>query len=153
MRKPKRLLEAGVKFHGHLGPYLVLGLRMGVIAVRILKPKGLHELSVRVWTKKTPPQSCLLDGIQVSSGCTLGKGNVRVEAAEHVRATFRRGRRSVLIEPTENIKALLANVSEQPPARLGETARVLYRMPDPELFTITYADSGTSTLKNNRLRS
>ena len=140
MRESKHLLEEGVKFHGHLGPYLALGLRMGIVAVRMLKPKGLHELSVKVWTKKTPPQSCLLDGIQVSSGCTLGKGNVRVEAAEHIRATFRRGRRSVIIEPTENITALLAKVSEQPPTRLRETARALYRMPDRELFTATYAD-------------
>jgi len=136
LRKSRRLLEAGVKFHGHLGPYLVLGLRMGVVAVRILKPKGLHELSLRVWTKKTPPQSCLLDGIQVSSGCTLGKGSVRVEASGRTRAVFRKGRRSVLIEPTEKITALLAKVSKQPPARIRETARVLYRTSDRELFTL-----------------
>jgi formylmethanofuran dehydrogenase subunit E len=139
-RESRDLLQEGVRFHGHLGPYLALGLRMGIVAVRVLKPKALHELSVKVWTKKTPPQSCLLDGIQVSSGCTLGKGNVRVEAAEHIRATFRRGRRSVLIEPTEKITALLAKVSEQSPARLRETARILYRMPDRELFTTTYSD-------------
>ena len=139
-RESKDLLKESVKFHGHLGPYLALGLRMGIVAVRALKPKGLHEMSVRVWTKKTPPQSCLLDGIQVSSGCTLGKGNVRVEAAADIRATFRRGRRSVLIEPTENITALLTKVSEQSPARLGETARMLYRMPDRELFATTYSD-------------
>jgi formylmethanofuran dehydrogenase subunit E len=136
----KDLLKEGVKFHGHLGPYLALGLRMGIVAVRVLKPKGLHEMSVRVWTKKTPPQSCLLDGIQVSSGCTLGKGNVSVQAVGRVSATFRRGRRSVTIEPTANITALLAKVSKQSPARLRETARVLYRMPDRELFTTTYSD-------------
>lgn len=136
MSKSKRLLEAGVKFHGHLGPYLVLGLRMGVVAVRILKPKGLRELSVRVWTKKTPPQSCLLDGIQISSGCTLGKGSVRVEASRRTRAIFRKGRRSVLIEPTEKTTALLAKVSGQPPARIRETARLLYRTSDRELFTL-----------------
>ena len=139
-RESRDLLQEGVRFHGHLGPYLALGLRMGIVAVRVLKPKALHELSAKVWTKKTPPQSCLLDGIQVSSGCTLGKGNVRVEAAEHIRATFRKGRRSVLIEPTEKITALLAKVSEQSPARLRETARILYRMPDRELFTTTYSD-------------
>ena len=131
------LLKAGVGFHGHLGPYLVFGLRIGMIAVRILKPKRLHELSATVWTRKSPPQSCVLDGIQVSSGCTLGKGNIRVKESRRTKARFRKGRRTVLIGLTEKTTTLLSGIAEETPQRKVEKiARLLYEMPDRELFVI-----------------
>jgi formylmethanofuran dehydrogenase subunit E len=142
MRKRSRpglqyLLRAGVRFHGHLGPYLVLGLRMGTVAVRKLKPKRLHEVSAIVWTKTSPPQSCVLDGIQVSTGCTLGKGNIRAKDARHTKARFRTGGRTVAIEPTRKALSLLSRVSAgSPQTELQEIALELNRMTDAELFTI-----------------
>lgn len=129
------LLRAGVGFHGHLGPYLAVGLRMGMTAVQMLKPKGLHELSATVWTRTSPPQSCILDGIQVSSGCTLGKGNIRVRESRRTKARFQKGNRTVLIGLTERVIALLSELSEQTPQHeLQEIAISLYRMPDRELL-------------------
>jgi formylmethanofuran dehydrogenase subunit E len=107
----KSLLRSATDFHGHLGPYLVLGLRMGLIAVRRLQPCGLHDLSATVWAGRFPPKSCLLDGIQFSSGCTLGNGNLQVKNASQVKARFRKGDRSILMKPTDRTAKLLLTVS------------------------------------------
>lgn len=134
----RALLNAGVDFHGHLGPYLVLGLRMGMIAVHMLKPKGLHELSATVWTRLSPPQSCLLDGVQVSSGCTLGKGNIRAVASQRTTAKFRKGNSTLVVELTNKAKTLLSRITKHTPQlEIKKTALILHRMPDRQLFIIT----------------
>ena len=134
----QRLLKEGVGFHGHLGPYLVVGLRMGAIAIQRLKPRRLHELSATVWTKKSPPQSCLLDGIQVSSGCTLGKGNIRVEDSRRTKVEFRKGGRTITIEPSRKATIMLSRVSMgSPQLELKGIAVALHRIPDRELLKVT----------------
>ena len=67
-------------FHGHLGPYVVLGYRMGQLALKELHSDGHFGLSAQVYSILAPPQSCLIDGVQLGSGCTLGKRNIQVEA-------------------------------------------------------------------------
>jgi formylmethanofuran dehydrogenase subunit E/inosine-uridine nucleoside N-ribohydrolase len=65
-------------FHGHLGPYLVLGFRMGRIALRELDSEGYFGLRAVVHSRLNPPASCLIDGVQLGSGCTLGKRNIEI---------------------------------------------------------------------------
>ena len=79
-------LEALRSFHGHLGVYVTLGLRMGEIARRRL---GHYKgLTASVRSRPEPPMLCVVDGIQFSSGCTMGKGNIRVEPGEEPEAEF-----------------------------------------------------------------
>ena len=71
------------EFHGHLGPYLVIGMRMGELSNEILGKEsgagsGKTKKHVLVKTGTNPPLSCIIDGIQFTSGCTLGKGNIQV---------------------------------------------------------------------------
>ncbi len=77
---PDELIENGTAFHGHLGPFLVVGIRMGIVALKELNSCGYSDMDVLVETGTTPPISCLIDGIQVSTGCTLGKGNIQAIA-------------------------------------------------------------------------
>jgi hypothetical protein len=67
-------------FHGHLGPFVILGFRAGQAALRSLPAQGYFDLEARVWCGKTPPLSCFADGVQLGSGCTTGKGNLTVAA-------------------------------------------------------------------------
>jgi len=85
-------LAALQRFHGHLGVYVTVGLRMGSIGRRLLGHyKGLRA-SVR--SRPEPPMLCVVDGVQFSSGCTLGKGNIVVEPAQEPQVTFEKeGRR------------------------------------------------------------
>jgi len=133
----RNLLKSAASFHGHLGPYLVLGLRMGLVAVRTLRPHGHRELSATIWTKQSPPNSCLLDGIQISSGCTLGKGNLRVKNAFQLQARFLRGNRSLVMKPTREAAKLLVAISRPTTQnRLRRLAFSLGSMSDRDLLIV-----------------
>ncbi|MGD0817054.1 MAG: formylmethanofuran dehydrogenase subunit E family protein [Methanomassiliicoccales archaeon] len=62
------------RFHGHLGPYVVIGYRMGKLA----RERFAGKMSAVVFTGRQPPMSCLIDGIQFTTGCTMGKNNIFV---------------------------------------------------------------------------
>ena len=84
-------LAALQRFHGHLGVYVTLGLRMGAIGKRRFGHyKGLRAL---VEARPEPPMRCVLDGIQFSSGCTMGKGNIALEPASEPAVTFEKAAR------------------------------------------------------------
>ncbi len=72
------LVERGTLVHGHLGPFLVAGLRMGLLALELLESPGYFGIRVESGTGSQTPLSCLTDGIQIGSGCTVGKGNLFV---------------------------------------------------------------------------
>jgi formylmethanofuran dehydrogenase subunit E len=123
------LVEKGIEFHGHLGPVLVIGIKMGIIALKELNSGGYSDMSVVVETGTTPPVSCLIDGIQISSGCTLGKGNIKVIANEKPKAVFTRGEKSLEIElKPEILKRILES------GAVEESAGRIARMGDEELF-------------------
>ncbi|MEW6100851.1 MAG: formylmethanofuran dehydrogenase subunit E family protein [Candidatus Omnitrophota bacterium] len=82
-------LKKAVDFHGHLGPYLVLGMLMGDLAVRKLRCKRYFGIEVMVRGVAAKPMSCLIDGIQISTGCTYGKGNIHKFSGEKITALFR----------------------------------------------------------------
>ncbi len=77
MAKRKTTLNEAIKFHGHLGPYLVLGLKAGELALKKLGCKKYFNLDVKVWGANYKPKSCLIDGLQLSTGATYGKGNIQ----------------------------------------------------------------------------
>ena len=85
----KSILNYAVKFHGHLGPYLILGLLMGDHAIKLLQCKKHFGIEVTVKGVTKRPKSCLIDGIQISTGCTYGKGNIKKINAKYIEATFR----------------------------------------------------------------
>ena len=84
MNKTLKQIE---QFHGHVGPYAVIGYRMGLIANKKLGSDPFLKKAV-VWTGINPPLSCIVDGIQISSGCTYGKGNITVKNEGIAKAEF-----------------------------------------------------------------
>lgn len=67
------------EFHGHLGVFSIVGAKMGTLA-RIYFGVGYDELEVVSSAGSKPPYSCLNDGIQVSTGATLGMGTISLSA-------------------------------------------------------------------------
>lgn len=65
------------EFHRHLGIYSILGAKMG-LAAREHFHVGLDELTIQSHAGLQPPISCLNDGLQVSTGATLGHGTIRI---------------------------------------------------------------------------
>jgi inosine-uridine nucleoside N-ribohydrolase/formylmethanofuran dehydrogenase subunit E len=67
------------EFHGHLGVYSIVGAKMGIKAREIFGV-GADMLEVTSYAGTKPPYSCLNDGIQVSTGATLGMGTIHLAA-------------------------------------------------------------------------
>jgi pyrimidine-specific ribonucleoside hydrolase len=67
------------EFHGHLGVFSIVGAKMGIKA-REFFGVGPDMLKVTTYAGIQPPYSCLNDGIQVSTGATLGMGTIHVAA-------------------------------------------------------------------------
>jgi len=65
------------EFHGHLGVFSIVGAKMGIKA-REYFGVGPDMLTVTTFAGTKPPYSCLNDGIQVSTGATLGMGTIHV---------------------------------------------------------------------------
>ncbi len=66
------------ELHRHLGVYSLIGVKMGVRA-REYFGAGVDELQVVSYAGLEPPFSCLNDGLQVSTGATLGHGLISVK--------------------------------------------------------------------------
>jgi formylmethanofuran dehydrogenase subunit E len=86
-----------------------------------------------VFCDGVPPQSCLADGIQIGSGCTLGKRNIEIIVSDEIRCEFASGGRKIIVRPRQisfppqggdNYSQLIEKLAED-----------MYSMPDSELFT------------------
>lgn len=88
MAKNRIMLNEAVKFHGHLGPYLMLGILLGEFAIKNLKIKKYFGLNVKVYGANKKPKSCLIDGLQLSTGATFGKGNIHKFNGKVIKVEF-----------------------------------------------------------------
>jgi len=91
-----RLCVLTSETHQHLGMYSIAGAKMGLRAREVLDA-GVGEVRVLSHAGSKPPLSCLNDGLQVSTGATLGHGTISVAGDSEPRpeATFTRGGRAV----------------------------------------------------------
>lgn len=122
------------RFHGHLGPYAVIGYKMGEIAKQILGPDSFSK-KVIVWTGIKPPISCIIDGIQISSGCTLGKGNISVNFDGVPKARFSNndGKHVEIVLKTGIQEEIDTTVTGKNIIHYSEQ---IYQRPNQELFDI-----------------
>jgi len=66
------------ELHRHLGIYSIIGAKMGIYArERLTAP--LDSLTVVSMAGNKPPVSCLNDGLQVSTGASLGRGTIEID--------------------------------------------------------------------------
>ncbi|TFF87713.1 MAG: hypothetical protein EU549_04230 [Promethearchaeota archaeon] len=97
----KEFLNNAIEFHGHLGPYLVLGLKMGSFAKNYIEPKSYKDISAELLINPLEtPESCIIDGIQFSSSCTTGKRNLKINLKDSkgIEATFKGNNREIHIK-------------------------------------------------------
>ena len=128
----RAMIERGTLLHGHLGPFLVAGIRMGLLALRELQSSGYFGLRAESEAGRTTPLSCLNDGVQIGSGCTAGKGNLHIvgEGGPRVRFITDDGR-AVTIELRPEV------VSSFRDSDTIAKARELETVPEEELFEWT----------------
>lgn len=77
----QKLLDKAVSTHGHLGPFLVMGLRMGLLA-----KKAFGEVPFRceVETVFKKPYICAIDGIKA----VMGNNGIDVKKGKGLNAKF-----------------------------------------------------------------
>lgn len=82
------------EIHGHLGIYSTLGAKMGCMAREYAATA--EEPHVLSFAGVVPPVSCFNDGLQISTGATVGHGLISVADEEEKRpeAVFRFGKKS-----------------------------------------------------------
>jgi formylmethanofuran dehydrogenase subunit E len=132
-------INSARKLHGHLGPFLVLGVRMGMVAKKALDIADDRQASLMASVKVplVPPFSCLLDGIQVSASCTIGNRRLTIENSEEICVTFAKqndiGMVKIKLKP-EMAKELEKRRSED--ALTENFALELVRAPENRLFHV-----------------
>ncbi len=122
---------------------MVIGLRMGLNALNTHNSKGWFGLNCITTLRWSPPDSCVLDGIQSSSGCTMGKKNISVKEGKGVSAMFQSGSKILQItlrpEVYEEIKQAMSPEAEHtiPDHENKSLVKHLIEAEDEELFTTT----------------
>jgi len=128
------LLDRLREFHGHLGPFAMLGYRAGKLALYELAAPSHFGVHARVECAPHTPESCFVDGIQYSTGCTLGKGNIEMVPAEEISfsLTLEESSASITIKPRAQVIARFGPWMEE--ADDETAARRVAAMRDEELF-------------------
>ena len=121
-------------FHGHLGPYVFAGMRMGKYAVSKLEADPHFGIEADVYCPDAPPPSCAIDGIQFATGCTLGKMNIRHHTAEGVTGRFKNRDTGRVLRLRLRPKALQRAVAQMEQHDDEAGAAMIQAMTDEELL-------------------
>jgi pyrimidine-specific ribonucleoside hydrolase len=100
------------ELHHHMGLWSIVGAKMGLRAREIMSAP-YDELAIESSAGFKPPFSCLNDGLQVSTGATLGRGTIKIteESRPIVIFTFNRKKIIMRVKP-EIIKEIGTVIKE-----------------------------------------
>ncbi|MEK6715338.1 MAG: formylmethanofuran dehydrogenase subunit E family protein [Candidatus Omnitrophota bacterium] len=127
-------LNTAREFHGHLGPWLVLGLLMGEYGVKKIGAKKYFGLNVEVNGLNSKPRTCLIDGLQLSTGCTLGKGNIKILKSKGIFVNFINNKTNKKISISLNNEMFKKIESTEDHSACEILAKKLYRQKPQRLF-------------------
>ena len=130
---PNDIVEGLVKFHGHLGPFLILGLKAGLIANSLLG-KDCFKTRAVVMTNPLPPFSCFVDGVQFATGCTMGKGNIELRNGKQLSVVFSKKNKTLTLELKNDIWDYINSISSEKAAE--QASLNLLKKSANELFEI-----------------
>ncbi|MHC4435361.1 MAG: formylmethanofuran dehydrogenase subunit E family protein [Planctomycetota bacterium] len=129
------------RMHGHVGPWNVLGWRIGQAGLREFDTRwGLHELDVICYVPIKTPYSCMADGLVIGTGNTIGRLDLRlaeVVSLDFIHVCVRRkdGTGPVLIfKPRQEY---LRHIDAPKPEQLEKLSRQCSNMAERDLFEAT----------------
>ena len=134
------LIQNATKLHGHLGPFLVIGVRMGDMAKRHLglDDKSSRNLQASVKTPLCTPFSCVIDGIQAATSCTVGNQKLKIEnSTKEISARFGLQSSDKTVKISVNPK-VVDTLSEQMSkgVSIEQLAAKIARMREEQLFVL-----------------
>jgi formylmethanofuran dehydrogenase subunit E len=128
------------RMHGHVGPWNVLGWRIGQAALRELDTKwGRHELDIICYVPIKTPYSCMADGLVIGTGNTIGRLDIRLAEVAcmdliHVCVQRKDGRGPVLIFKPRS--KYLQHIDAPKPEDLEKLSKECGNMKESELFEV-----------------
>ena len=130
----QELLERSAGKHRHLCPRQVLGVRMGLLAGRLLDidvPQTDKQLFVFMET-----DGCGLDGVVAATGCTVGRRTMRVLDFGKVAATFvdTDTLRAVRVYPRPESRTRAYEAISEPRSRWHAQLEAYQTLPDDRLL-------------------
>lgn len=101
----KSSLEKAAEFHGHLGPFLTIGVRMGLIGLKKMGKCNNNELAIDASLPLHIPFSCIIDGLQVTTHCTVGNRKLSLKDSDSIQVKFKKekARMEVIITLNKSI--------------------------------------------------
>jgi len=140
-QKTQNWLNRAVEFHGHLGPFVALGVRLGLVGLRETDGRGeSSKLHITVTLENRIPFACAVDGIQVVTGCTIGNKRLKIRRGKSLTASFQ-------IQGVEPVRVIVNKVALDELKRrvlsqrlmsdkLREVAVDIASMSEERLFTV-----------------
>lgn len=131
------------RYHGHVGPWNVLGWRIGQAALREMESQwGQHEIEVVCYVPPQTPFTCMVDGLSVGTGNSQGRMDLRIAEVLSYPQSFvavkrkdgkggviefrprRKYLKSIIGQPREKLEALCHKCEKMPEARLFAIRRI-----------------------------
>lgn len=109
---PDELVKGAVEFHGHIGPFLILGLKAGLLANSLLG-KDCFKIQAAITTNPSPPNSCFVDGVQFVTGCTMGKGNIELRKGKGVSVRFSKEGKMLTLKLRKEMLESIRNIPSE----------------------------------------
>lgn len=132
----QELLAATAARHAHLCPRQVLGVRMGLLAARLLQLE-LPQTDKRLLAI-AETDGCFTDGLAVSVGCAVGRRTLRIEDYGKIAATLidTHAQRAIRLTPCPRAREQAARYAPEA-GNVWEAYLLGYqRMPDEELLCV-----------------
>lgn len=136
------LVEKATEFHGHLGPFLAIGVRMGLIGLERLGNPKSNSLVITASLPLNVPFSCIIDGLQVSTNCTVGNQKLSLEDSPVIQARFKRednGQKTTVTLSKSMFEKMKPQLLQEalPKEEVHKLAWMITSIPEDELFKIT----------------
>ena len=71
------------EFHGHIGPWSLVGCKMGQRALDLLQVPRFQSITVVSEGGNVPPKGCITDGMMFGCGATVGRGLLKLSGGEY----------------------------------------------------------------------
>jgi formylmethanofuran dehydrogenase subunit E len=133
--KFQQLLDQSAARHDHLCPRQILGVRMGLLAGKILKLE-LPQVDKRLYAI-VETDGCGMDGIAVATGCSAGRRSLHILDYGKMAATFidTQTGAAIRISPHPQSRQLWQQYASDAPDRWHGYLKAYRVMPDELLMT------------------
>jgi len=139
-REPEDWWSEIKRTHGHVGPWNVLGWRIGKATLREFDTKwGAHELNIMCYVPLRTPYSCMADGLIIGTGNAMGWLDIRLAETMsleliHVCARLKDGAGPILI--FKPLREYLRHIDAPKPEELEKLSRECSTMKESDVFEI-----------------